>query len=79
MIKLTEIIECSRKTGLIVFPVFYHVHPSDVREQRGTFAEAFASHESNAQVDKETIQKWRAILTDVANMSLTGWVLHEER
>ena len=33
--ELVKIIECMKKTRLIVVPVFYHVDPSDVLNQRG--------------------------------------------
>ena len=35
--KLTKIVECMEKTGLVVSPVFHYVDPSDVQNHRGTF------------------------------------------
>jgi len=49
------------------------VDPSDVRNQTGTFAEAFARHEKRFQSDMERVQRWRVALTDAANCS--GWDL----
>jgi hypothetical protein len=40
--ELAKIVECREDRGLIVYPVFYHVDPSDVRNQRRSFAKAFA-------------------------------------
>jgi hypothetical protein len=47
LIELAKIVECMRDTGLTILPIFYHVDPSDVRNQTGTFAEAFAKHEAS--------------------------------
>ena len=66
--ELAKIIECKKDTGMIVYPIFYHVNPSNVKKQEGTFAQAFDKHE------KENIEKvhtWRAALRDVATTS--GW------
>ncbi|EOY03845.1 Tir-nbs-lrr resistance protein, putative [Theobroma cacao] len=52
--------------GLLVVPVFYHVDPSDVRNQTGSFQQAFAEHEKN-RIDK--VQKWRHALTQAGNLS----------
>ncbi|KAL6315859.1 hypothetical protein AAG906_012195 [Vitis piasezkii] len=45
--ELTKIMECRVEMGQIVYPVFYHVDPSDVRNQRGSYGEALAKHERN--------------------------------
>jgi hypothetical protein len=65
--ELAKIIECMKKTRLIVVPIFYHVDPSDVRNQRGTFAEAFVKHEERTK--DNILDTWRAALTEVANLS----------
>ncbi|KDO42841.1 hypothetical protein CISIN_1g048539mg, partial [Citrus sinensis] len=36
--ELVKILECKNCNGQMVVPVFYHVHPSDVRNQTGSFA-----------------------------------------
>ena len=69
LIELAKIIECMKKTRLIVLPVFHYVDPSDVRYQRGTFAEAFAKLEERFKDNIEDVNTWRAALTDVANLS----------
>ncbi|CAK7328825.1 unnamed protein product [Dovyalis caffra] len=40
--ELVKILECKMKYGQIVLPIFYHVDPSDVDEQTGSFGNAFA-------------------------------------
>ncbi|KAI5311985.1 hypothetical protein L3X38_041158 [Prunus dulcis] len=70
--ELSKILECMQDTKRIL-PIFYHVDPSDVRNQRGSFAEAFTKHE-----EKFRVVNWRrATLRKVAN--LFGWdSKHEE-
>ncbi|KAG2696270.1 hypothetical protein I3760_07G050700 [Carya illinoinensis] len=72
--ELAQIVECMRDMGLIVLPVFYHVDPSDVRNQIGAFAKAFARHEEDPNIDMEKMQTWRVALKEVGNIS--GWHFH---
>jgi hypothetical protein len=57
--ELVEIVHCKNTIGHTLLPIFYHVDPSDVRKQTGTFAEAFARHEERFQTDMERVQRWR--------------------
>ncbi|XP_060186663.1 TMV resistance protein N-like [Lycium barbarum] len=69
--ELVKIMACKDKNGQIVIPIFYNVDPSHVRNQRESFAEAFAKHESNYKDDVEGMQKvqgWRTALTKAANL-----------
>lgn len=68
--ELVKILECRKMKGQIVVPVFYDVDPSDVRNQRGTYAEAFAKHVRNFEL-KTKVQAWRNCLVEGANYS--GW------
>ncbi|KAF5454827.1 hypothetical protein F2P56_024464 [Juglans regia] len=72
--ELAQIVKCMRETGLTVLPVFYHVDPSEVRNQTGAFAEAFARHEEDPNIDMEKMQMWRVALKEVGNIS--GWHFH---
>ena len=74
--ELTKIIECMEKTGLVVLPVFHYVDPSDVRNHRGTFAEAFDRHEESFKDNMGNVETWKAALTKVANLS--GWDLKDK-
>ena len=67
--ELAKIMECEKKIGQIVLPIFYNVDPSEVRKQTKTYAQAFEEHEKpfNENIDK--VHKWQAILTDVSNLS----------
>ncbi|KAL6177784.1 hypothetical protein ACLB2K_049306 [Fragaria x ananassa] len=64
--ELVKILECKESKQQIVIPVFYKVDPSHVRHQIGKFGEAFAGLKY-----KDKIPRWRAALTQVANLS--GW------
>ncbi|XP_061994946.1 disease resistance protein RPV1-like [Rosa rugosa] len=67
--ELAEIVECMKEMGQTVLPIFYNVDPSNVRKQTGSFAEAFDAHEEHFKDNLEKVQRWRAALTEVANLS----------
>ncbi|KAM5584022.1 hypothetical protein ABKV19_003744 [Rosa sericea] len=69
--ELTMIVECMEDRGQRVFPIFYDVDPCEVRKQTGWFGQAFVVHEERFKDDleKDKVQKWRAALTRVANLS----------
>ncbi|XP_057505339.1 disease resistance protein RPV1-like isoform X1 [Actinidia eriantha] len=71
--ELVKILECKRNLGQLVLPIFYDVDPSDVRKQTGSLAEAFASHEKRFVDQMDKVKRWRAALTEAANLS--GWDL----
>ncbi|XP_059428988.1 disease resistance protein RPV1-like [Corylus avellana] len=77
LIELTKIVECMKYSGLNVLPIFYHVDPSHVRKQKGTFAKAFGRHkkEKDPKIDINKMQMWRAALKEVSNIS--GWHVHD--
>ncbi|TYH46898.1 hypothetical protein ES332_D11G371900v1 [Gossypium tomentosum] len=72
--ELAEIDKQKNDKGHKVFPIFYHVDPSDLRKQKEKVEEAFAKHEERYKEDKDKIQKWRNALTEVANIK--GWHLN---
>lgn len=74
---LTKILECKETKGQFVLPLFHEVNPSDVRKQRNSFGEAFVNHEQRFKDNQDKVQRWRAALTDVANLS--GWHLENNR
>ncbi|GKV53107.1 hypothetical protein SLEP1_g59653, partial [Rubroshorea leprosula] len=66
--ELVKILDCRDKLGQIVLPIFFHVDPSDVRKQRGSFGKAFTrAHHQKATVDK--VEKWKTALTNAANLA----------
>ncbi|KAI9072182.1 hypothetical protein K1719_045849 [Acacia pycnantha] len=68
--ELTKILECSKNQGRLIMPVFYRVYPSHVRNQSGSYQEAFEGHEHRIN-NKQRLQKWKEALTHAANLS--GW------
>ncbi|CAL2276637.1 unnamed protein product [Prunus armeniaca] len=66
--ELTKIIQCMKSNGTVL-PVFYNVDPSDVRKQSGSFAGVFTEHEKRFRENMEKVKRWRAALTEVANLS----------
>nr|XP_023898733.1 TMV resistance protein N-like [Quercus suber] len=68
--ELAEIVECKRNKGLKeVVPVFYHVDPSDVRNQTGPFEKAFDEHQKNDRINREKIHKWKDAMREMGNLS----------
>ncbi|XP_062002377.1 disease resistance protein RPV1-like [Rosa rugosa] len=65
--ELAKILQCSEANKTLLLPIFYNV-----RHQKGSFAEAFTKHEERYRQgydDAEKVNKWRAALTQVANLS----------
>nr|XP_043633666.1 TMV resistance protein N-like [Erigeron canadensis] len=67
-----------------VLPVFYHVDPSDVRDQKGTFHAAFKRHQVKYKNDVEKVKRWRKALQMAADISgwhvsktASGYVIHQ--
>ncbi|CAL2240950.1 unnamed protein product [Prunus armeniaca] len=58
----------------VVFPVFYDVDPSDVRNQTGSLAKAFARHQKTQSSNK--VKEWRKALKEVADLG--GMVLQNQ-
>ena len=68
LIELAKIMDCHNQKGQLVIPVFYHVHPSDVRKQKGDFDTAFGQHEkSSKEIDE--VNEWRGALTAIGKLS----------
>ncbi|KAJ9705622.1 hypothetical protein PVL29_003609 [Vitis rotundifolia] len=70
--ELVKIMECKKDLGHAVIPIFYHVDPSHVRKQEGSFGVAFAGYEENW---KDKVGRWRTALTEAGNLS--GWHLRD--
>jgi hypothetical protein len=70
--ELAKIFERRKNNGQIVIPVFYQVDPSHVRNQTGSFGDAFARliKKKALTMDKES---FRDALKDTATLS--GWTL----
>ncbi|KAL5776116.1 hypothetical protein ACOSP7_009042 [Xanthoceras sorbifolium] len=71
--ELVKILECKMQKKQYVAPVFYNIDPSHVRNQIGSFRDAFHRHEEIFSDNMERVQRWRSALREVANLS--GWDL----
>lgn len=74
--ELVEIHECKKKFDLKVIPIFYHVDPSEVREQTGTFGEGFKRTCMRLHIEYERKVRWMHALAEVANLvreDLQNW------
>ncbi|XP_024172641.2 disease resistance protein RPV1 isoform X2 [Rosa chinensis] len=81
--ELLHILECKETHGQIVLPIFYHVDPSNVRNQRGSFGKAFKKHKAayekhkaasekhEARETREKIGVWRTALRHASHFA--GW------
>ncbi|XP_048429868.1 disease resistance protein RPV1-like [Pyrus x bretschneideri] len=67
--ELVHIIKCKQRYGQMVIPVFYDINPSDVRKQRGSYADAFAALDKRFKDSIDKVHKWRDALTTAANLS----------
>ncbi|XP_048431899.1 TMV resistance protein N-like isoform X1 [Pyrus x bretschneideri] len=70
--ELTAILQCMEARNSVL-PVFYETDPSDVGNQRGSFAKAFAEHEEKfiTTDDKKKVVQWKADLKRLSKIS--GW------
>ena len=67
--ELAKIVEC-KKNDQLVWPVFYNLDPSEVRNQKGKFGEVLSKLEEKLN-DSKKVQSWRGALHEVVNIS--GW------
>ncbi|TYJ41355.1 hypothetical protein E1A91_A03G015500v1 [Gossypium mustelinum] len=70
--ELVMILEHKKSSKHIVLPVYYDVEPSQVKNQTGSYAEAFTQHEQNLE---SMVKRWRNALKEVADIG--GMVLQD--
>ncbi|KAF3455893.1 hypothetical protein FNV43_RR00535 [Rhamnella rubrinervis] len=66
--ELVHILDCKKRNGQIVMPIFYGIDPSIVRRQEGSYKGAFAELEERFKDRMEKVLQWRAALTQAANL-----------
>nr|XP_048330803.1 disease resistance protein RPV1-like [Ziziphus jujuba var. spinosa] len=72
--ELVEILKCRESFRQLVWPVFFYVNPSEVRNHRGNFGIALAKYKGSSKIKyKEKLPNWKATLTKASN--LAGWHL----
>ncbi|XP_043719685.1 uncharacterized protein LOC122667477 [Telopea speciosissima] len=70
--ELTQMLECHRTNGQIIFPIFFKVKTSDVKNQAGCFEISPQMYSTEAP---ETLQRWKDALQVVGDKS--GWVFND--
>ncbi|KAK4259252.1 hypothetical protein QN277_005600 [Acacia crassicarpa] len=71
MDELVRIMKCRNKYGRIVIPVFYHVDPSNIRKQTGSFGDGFAKLKFRFKHSQSRVEKWQNAL--IQSTKLSGW------
>ncbi|XP_030497363.2 disease resistance protein RPV1 [Cannabis sativa] len=69
--ELVHILKCQSEINQIVVPIFYDVDPLHIRNQDGSYGDAFVNHEQRFADKLDMVAKWRHALTTAAN--LQGW------
>ncbi|XP_043722463.1 disease resistance protein Roq1-like [Telopea speciosissima] len=70
--ELVQMLECHRTNGQVIFPIFFKVKTSDVKNQTGSFGISRQRHGKEAP---ETLLKWKEALRAVGDKS--GWVFND--
>ncbi|KAK4259253.1 hypothetical protein QN277_005601 [Acacia crassicarpa] len=70
MNELVHILDCKKKFGRVVIPIFYKVDPSNIRKQNGSFGNGFDVLKRRFKDNQEKLQKWRKAL--IQSTSLCG-------
>ena len=61
---------CKEEREQKVIPIFYHVDPSEVRNQREIYKEAFTRHEEKADEEKRgKIRRWKTAMREAGKLS----------
>ncbi|WVY89335.1 hypothetical protein V8G54_034849 [Vigna mungo] len=67
--ELVKIIQRTDKNSKqVVYPVFYHVDPSDIRKMRNSFKKQMRAHENEIGKESQRIQAWRSALFEAASL-----------
>ncbi|KAB1671070.1 hypothetical protein [Gossypium barbadense] len=66
LVEISDIMIRKRSHGHTVFPIFYHVDPSNVRKIGGSFERSFDEHESKQPTD--TVQRWKSAFAEIGTL-----------
>ncbi|XP_056173639.1 disease resistance protein L6-like [Syzygium oleosum] len=71
--ELVKMVESKNTRRQKIMPIFYDVAPSEVKCQTEHYGNAIVSHANKKRFGDESINKWKAALTEVG--ALKGWDL----
>ncbi|KAI9127463.1 hypothetical protein K1719_002022 [Acacia pycnantha] len=71
MDELVHIMKCKDQYGRTVIPIFYDVHPSNVRKQNESFGDGFDKLKQRFKHNQERVKEWKNALMRSTNLS--GW------
>jgi len=74
--EMVAIHKCRVELKQIVLPVFYHVDPSDVRNQNGVYENDFVLHTETFKHDPERVDGWKRAMTCLGG--LAGWHVRDK-
>ncbi|XP_070663321.1 TMV resistance protein N-like isoform X3 [Malus domestica] len=66
--ELVHILECKKIYGQMVVSIFYDISPSDVRKQKGSYADAFAELENRFKDRMDKVIGWKAALVEATGI-----------
>jgi hypothetical protein len=66
--ELVQILRCKTSTKQIVWPIFYKVDPSHVRNQTNRFGDAFSDISFRFKDNSEKVLRWRSALREAASL-----------
>ncbi|XP_042521029.1 disease resistance protein Roq1-like [Macadamia integrifolia] len=72
LLELVQMLECHRVNSQVIFPIFFKVKTSDVKNQSGSFEISLKKY---AKETTETLLRWKDALRAVGDKS--GWVLED--
>ena len=67
--ELVKIMQCLKTNGQVVIPIFYNVDPSEVRNLKGDYGNAFAKHRKVFKDNVVKVHNWSNALMRAANLS----------
>ncbi|KAF3457268.1 hypothetical protein FNV43_RR01925 [Rhamnella rubrinervis] len=71
MDELVHILKCRNDSNIkqIVLPIFYHVNPGDILNEKGRIWEEFQSLKEEIRDNEEKLKSWRDALVQLANIA----------
>ncbi|XP_054805114.1 disease resistance protein RPV1-like [Prosopis cineraria] len=66
--ELAKILECYKKEGRLIYPIYYYVDPSELRRPRGSYAKTLARLERQFKDNNEKVETWRLALFQATNL-----------